>query len=122
MNNNTFCIGLASPSPPSKSKERQYNCELTSELDRLAGIDSKFRWKHYILIDDYCKKQKCLAIRIPGGTLGGIWYDENNIIRKIVVDTKYVVKTYPSDVNEQLKKFVGEKLEFDEVKRNEENS
>lgn len=68
------------------------------------------------------KKQKCLAIRIPGGTLGGIWYDENNIIRKIVVDTKYVVKTYPSDVNEQLKKFVGEKLEFDEVKRNEENS
>lgn len=45
----------------------------------------------------------------------------SNIIRKIVVDTKYVVKTYPSDVNEQLKKFVGEKLEFDEVK-NEENS
>lgn len=68
------------------------------------------------------KKQKCLAIRIPCGTLGGIWYDENNIIRKIVVDTKYVVKTYPSDVNEQLKKFIGEKLEFDEVKRNEENS
>lgn len=68
------------------------------------------------------KKQKCLAIRIPGGTLGGIWYDENNIINKIFVDIKYVVKTYPSDVNEQLKKFVGEKLEFDEVKRNEENS
>lgn len=73
MNNNTFYIGLALPSPIVKAKS-------------------------------------------------GIWYDENNIIRKIVVDTKYVVKTYPSDVNEQLKKFIGEKLEFDEVKRNEENS
>lgn len=100
----------------------EYYCELTSELDRLAGIDSKLRWKHYILIDNYCKEQKCLAIRIPGGTIGGVWYDENNVITKIVIDTEYVVKTYPVDVNEQIEKFVGEKLEFDEVERNEENS
>lgn len=36
----------------------------------------------------------------------------NNIITKIKVDKNYVVKTYPSDVNEQIQKFVGQKIEF----------
>ena len=94
------------------SKMDEYFCDITFELDKMAGIDLDAHWKHYVLADKYCINEKCLAIRIPGGTLGGIWFDNNNIIIKIKVDTNYVVKTYPSDVNEQIQKFVGQKIEF----------
>ena len=94
------------------SKMNEYFCDITVELDKLTGIDLDAHWKHYVLADKYCINEKCLAIRIPGGTLGGIWFDDNNIITKVKVDTNYVVKTYPSDVNEQIQKFVGQKIEF----------
>lgn len=76
----------------------EYYCELASELNR------------HIIIDDYCKEQRCLVIRIPGGILGGIWYDENNVITKIVVDTKRAIKTYLIDVNERLQKICWNKI------------
>ena len=113
---------LVNKYPNSKySKIGEYFCDITSELDKLAGINSDNIWKHYILVDKYCinekclancVNEKCLAIRIPSGTLGGIWFDDNNIITKIEVDTNYVVKTYPDDVNEQIQKFVGQKIEI----------
>lgn len=88
----------------------EYFCDVTYELDRLANIkQSSFR-KHYVL-NGYVNDEYCLPIRIPGGTLGGIWFDDNNVITKIIVDTNYIV-TYPSDVNEQIQKFVGQKIEF----------
>lgn len=90
----------------------EYFCDITSELDKLASINSDALRKHYVLADNYCLNKKCLAIRIPGGTLGGIWFDDNNIVTKIKVDTDYVVKSYPIDVNEQIQKFVGQKIEF----------
>lgn len=95
-------------------KLNEYFCEITDELDKLAGIkndDEYHSWKHYVLADNYCIKEQCLAIRIPGGTVGGIWFDDNNIITKIVVDTDYVVKTYHKDVNKQIKKFVSCKID-----------
>lgn len=94
------------------SKMEEYFCDITSELDKLAGINADTLWKHYVLANKYCINKKCLAIRIPGGTLGGIWFDDNNVITKIKVDKNYVVKTYPSDVNEQIQKFIGQKIEF----------
>lgn len=94
------------------SKMEEYFCDITSELDKLAGINADDLWKHYILVDKYCINEKCLAIRIPGGTIGGIWFDDNDVITKIKVDTNYVVKSYTSDVNEQIQKFVGQKIEF----------
>lgn len=104
---------LVNKYPNSKySKIGEYFCDITSELDKLAGINSDNIWKHYVLADKYCINEKCLAIRIPGGTLGGIWFDDNNVITKIKVDKNYVVKTYPSDVNEQIQKFVGQKIEI----------
>ena len=48
---------------------------------------------------------------MPGGTVGGIYFD-NNIITKIVIDTNYVVKTYPANVNELIQRFVGEVIEW----------
>lgn len=98
-----------------KNYMNEYYSELTKELDKLAGIEETSRWKHYIFTNDFCKKNNCLAIRVPGGTVGEIDYDENNVITKISIDTNYVVKTYPNDVNDLIKKFVGETIEISEV-------
>lgn len=92
----------------------EYRCELTKELDIISGISKEHYYSmfyHYILADDWCKKQKCLAIRVPGGTVGGIWIDDNNTITKVVVDTDYVVKSYPDNVNELIQKFIGKVIE-----------
>lgn len=92
-----------------------YRCDLTKELDDISGISKQYYYHmfyHYILADEWCKNQKCLAIRVPGGTVGGIYFDDNGVITKIVVDTNYVVKTYPTNVNEIIQRFVGEVIEW----------
>lgn len=92
-----------------------YRCNLTKELDDVSGISKQHYYDmfhHYILADEWRKNQKCLAIRVPGGTVGGIHFDDNNVITKIVIDTDYVVKTYPANVNELIQKFVGEVIEW----------
>lgn len=92
-----------------------YICELTKELDVLSNLEKRehYDWfYHYIVADNYCKQQKCLAIRVPGGTVGGIWIDDNNVITKIVIDTDYVVKTYPNNVNDIVQRFIGESIEY----------
>ena len=93
------------------SKMNEYYCGITTELDKIAGLDPNGHWKHYVLCDH---EDGCLPIRIPGGTLGSIEYDENKVITKIHVCTDYVVKTYPDNVNEQLQKFIGQKIEIGE--------
>ena len=42
----------------------EYFCDITSELDKLASINSDALRKHYVLVDNYCLNKKCLAIRI----------------------------------------------------------
>ena len=96
-----------------RSGLQEYYCDLTREIDRLLGLSPDQYWKHYILADSTMLKVKCLAIRIPGGTVGGIWIDDENIITKVFVDTEYyVIEEYPIDINEKLAHFVGEKIEF----------
>ena len=92
----------------------EYVCDVTRELDKLAGVDKYDNdwYHHYIYVDSSYLKNKCLPIRIPGGTLGGLYFNDNFEITKIVVDTDYVVRTYHTDVNEQIKKFLGSRLEF----------
>ena len=96
--------------------KEEYRCELTRELDTLAKLINK-KWydffHHYIYASEHCKKDKILAIRVPGRTVGGIWIDENNVIIKINIDTDYVIKTYPSNVNELIKKYVGEEIVYE---------
>lgn len=93
----------------------KYRCDLTKELDDISGISKRHSYNmfyHYILADEWCKNQECLAIRVPGGTVGGIYFDNSNVITKIVIDTDYVVKTYPANINELIQKFVGEVIEW----------
>ena len=43
------------------SKMNEYYCEITTELDKLAGLDPNGHWKHYVLCD---YEDGCLPIRI----------------------------------------------------------
>ena len=94
---------------PRYKELHEYYSELTLYLDKLAGFKPETLLKHYILMDN----SKCLAIRIPGGTVGGIWIDEDYKITDVFIDTNYIVHTYPSDINEKMKKYIGEKIEID---------
>lgn len=95
---------------------QEFVCDLTRELDIVSGIADNQHYRlfhHYVLADEWCMNNKCLAIRVPGGTVGGIWIDKNNIITKIVIDTNYVVKTYPDDVNDLMEKYLGKAIEME---------
>ena len=91
-----------------------YICELTDELDKLAGfVDQRTYMSHYLLINRHVMKDNIIPIRVHGGTVGCIKFDDNKIITEVILDTDYVVDTYPSDINEIVKKYVGMTLEFD---------
>lgn len=95
--------------------DNQFRCALTKELDDLSNISKGYYYDvfhHYILAEEWNTKEKCFAIRVPGGTVGSIWIDDNNVIIKIVVDTDYVIKNYPDNVNELIQKFIGEVIEW----------
>lgn len=91
----------------------EYYCELTEALDLLArlGLESQFR--HYIVADAASVKDGMLAIRVPGGTVGTIILAENGVIAEISITQDYVIKTYPPNVNDLLKKFIGEHIEYE---------
>lgn len=57
-----------------------YVCELTDELDALVkAMSDASANRHYILADEFCKRNKCLAIRILGCTLGAIHYNHDKM-------------------------------------------
>ncbi len=96
----------------------EYKCSLTEKLDDWAGLSGKDHFhlfRHYIFIDETLKEEKYLLIRVPGGTTGSIHYDGNNIITNITIDTDYVIETYPDNINELVKEFIGEEIELQET-------
>lgn len=90
---------------------KAWTCEVTWFLDQVAGLDERL---HYIVINDLIlsddEDPATYYIRVPGGTVGSIWLDIDHNIRRIFIDTDFVVKSYPEDINEQMKKFVGERM------------
>lgn len=86
----------------------QFYCNITKELDLLTGIQTKDNngfFRHYILSDEWCSKERCLAIRLPGRTVGGVWITEDNVIYKIVV-CDYDGKE-DKDINDKIQKYIG---------------
>lgn len=99
----------------SSSWNDEFKCELTDELDKLANLNYEETFLyHYILADEFCRGKKCLAIRVPGGTIGGLWVDDNNVITRLEIDTNYVVDSYPDNVNELVQKYIGQTIEFND--------
>lgn len=90
-----------------------YVCELTDELDALVKtVSDASANQHYILADEFCKRNKCLAIRIPGCTLGGIHHNEDNIITEININTDCMDEIYLLSAKELVNKYIGDKIEF----------
>lgn len=91
-----------------------WTCEITWFLDQVAGLDEKL---HYIVINDLIlfndEDPATYYIRVPGGTVGSIWLDDDYNIRRIFIDTDYVIESYPKDINEQVEKFLGERMMTD---------
>lgn len=93
----------------------EYVCELTIDLDLLAGIKSEDEYytrNHYIVADDICKNFKCLLIGFRGEVVGEIIIDDSNTIISLSVDTDCVVKTYRRDVNEKIQRYIGQVIEL----------
>lgn len=93
----------------------EFRCDLTYALDCAASLNlmpSYDLYHHYILVDTIALKEKVIPIRVPGGTVGAIWIDENNKIIKIQIDRDYVIKAYPPNVNEIIAEFIGETVEI----------
>lgn len=86
-------------------------CEITWFLDQVAGLDERL---HYIVINDLIlfddEEPATYYIRVPGGTVGSIFLDDNYNIKEIFIDPNYVVESYPENINEQVRKFVGERM------------
>lgn len=94
----------------SKDSTGDLICELTRDLDEWADlINSKYYgWKHHYLYSSMVE-EGCIPIRVPGGTVGAVYYDSERRITKIAIDTNYVVKTYVNNVEELAnKKYIGQ--------------
>lgn len=92
----------------------EFYCDITTELDNLAvvkPVGNLCSWRHYILVDNTSLKDKCLSIRVPGGTVGNVFIDDSFVITKIIINPRYVVKTYPVDISEKINKFVGTRID-----------
>lgn len=90
---------------------QEYTCELTSFLDLEARlVTAKSSWfRHYVLDSPDVRPDgaKVYPIRVPGGTVGSLTLDQNRRVTAIGIDQDYVVKTYPADLDEKLKPFIG---------------
>lgn len=90
-----------------------YKNDLTTELDKYL-LDA---FKKNYLIGTYLygePKERKLAIRYPGATRGGILFDYNNIITKIIIDDNWSCYDCNSEMHAVLEKYVGAKLIFPE--------
>lgn len=90
----------------------EFYSKLTEELDAALDDEHFSICRHYVLANDYCLKNKCLAIRVYGTTVGNIRFDDRNVIQNIVIDSDPVIGRYTKDVNMQLQKYVGQKMTF----------
>lgn len=86
-------------------------CEITWFLDQVAGLDERL---HYIVINDLIlfddEEPATYYIRVPGGTVGSIFLDDDYNIKEIFIDPNNVVESYPANINKQMKKFIGERM------------
>ena len=99
----------------SLGNNKQYYCKFTEELDRCAGFDTREYpyYKHYLLDYRHTDVFYNYPIRVPGGTIGGIWVDDHNVIVNIKIDRNYVVKTYSDELDTIIEKYIGKKIEFE---------
>ena len=62
----------------------KYLTDITLELDKLGNTQKRW-YKHYILANGICKKNRSLLIRVPGLTVGEIRIDHNFAITDVSI-------------------------------------
>ena len=89
-------------------------CDITKDLDHMSKLDTLEEYDSYhhcIYFSRGDIKKHLLYLRVLGETVGSIEFDDNFIIKSISVDSNPIVRTYPTDVNEEIKKkYIGSKL------------
>ena len=85
-------------------------CRLTDELDKLAHYQYR-PLQHYVYAKSEDFEDGELIIRIPGSSIGGIWLNENNQIIRVLIEGE----RYPDNINEIMKKYVGETIEVSHI-------
>ena len=84
-------------------------CDITRDLDKIAGIDKSCDdlYCHYITYDIFDKHSK--DIKLGRKIIGCIKHNDDNIISEIEIYNDDV--TYPKDINENINhKYIGGKL------------
>lgn len=92
-----------------KQNNREYYCELTKELDEICGYTTNYpRYKHYIY-DTRDLWNNCLAIRVPGKTVGNIRLNKNSVIIQISLSTDLIGDDhcYPINIYKEMEKYIG---------------
>ena len=95
-------------------KHQKVRCDITATLDAfLYGLNNIYYV--YIPEEDVAdKKERFLAIRRPGRTIGEIEVDEHDVIINVRI-SEHGMSSFKEDMNKVLKKYVGERLERDEI-------
>ncbi|MBQ2882545.1 MAG: hypothetical protein IJE43_02060 [Alphaproteobacteria bacterium] len=96
-----------------KNSIGEWVCDLTKVLDEEAGLNGTSTLKHYICNSIHDYREKLLFLRVPGGTVGNIKLNDNYVIEQIRIDTDYVVKTYPKDIEDRVSGYIGKKFEIE---------
>lgn len=94
-----------------KERTEKYYCIITDYLDKIVGFHSVFG-SHYILVDEHGIENQRLAIRVPGHSVGELFINEESRIEEINITIQNGCIMYPKNLNEELKQYVGEKVEI----------
>ena len=90
----------------------QYTCEITDFLDEQSVVKSKYLHYYYLLADDFQIQNGCLAVRVPGCTVGYVKIDDSKVITDLRV-TRFVCNNqFPEDINDKLQRFIGDAIEL----------
>ena len=84
----------------------EYVCDLTEFLDQFRD-EGWMPLRHYIIASELELADGILPLRLPGCTVGAVYLDENQTIRKVVIEDNAYKELCPEDVNEQVAAYTG---------------
>lgn len=85
----------------------EYVCDLTEFLDQFRD-EGWMPLRHYIIASELELADGILPLRLPGCTVGAVYLDENQTIRKVVIEDNAYKELCPEDVNEQVAAYTGQ--------------
>lgn len=88
----------------------KYYNQITKDIDKALGIPEERLEFFKSYFTDYTSNI-IYCIRVPGCTIGYVKVDVNMIIQELEIYNDLKIVTFECDINEQLKSYIGTKLE-----------